>query len=369
MRGLLRVRLPIVSNRPSFRMTHRRLTAAFLILAALAQCGWTKPLRAGEELLYAVPPLVPRTGDYPGPEADGATYWIVSSRRAAQHRLDPPSGSLDYFRRGPDGSTMSGDAALMRSEIIPGIPVCIFIHGSFVGWSDQLKASQNSYHWIRNAAPDQPLQVIFFDWPSDGPYTYLFPIDVTVRGERAEFNGFHVAHLISQLPPECPVCLIGHSHGARVTVSALHLVASGTIKNYAFYGDIGRHRPLRAVLAAAAVDHDWLNPDGPYGRALCRSEVLNLRNHCDAALFFYPLARPLSRPALANVGFTDADRAEMGLLAYRAREVDVTDLVGRSHTFPYYDREPAIAAAIAPFVYFMEAAATPGHGPALSSNP
>lgn len=349
-------------------MMQRRLFPALLLLAALAQCGWTNMLRGGEELLYAVPPFVPRTGDALGPQADGATYWIVSSRRAAQHRLDPPTGSLDYFRRGPDGAVVSSDAACMQSEMIPGAPVCIFVHGSFVGWPDQLETARSSYHWIRNAAPDRPLNVIFFDWPSDGPYTYLFPIDVTVRGERAEFNGFHVAHLISLLPPDCPVCIIGHSHGARATASALHLVANGTVKNYAFYGDIGRHRPVRAVLAAAAVDHDWLNPDGPYGRALCRSEVMNLRNHCDAALFFYPLARPLSRPALANVGFTDADRAEMGLLAYRAIELDVTDFVGRSHTFPYYEREPAIAAAIAPFVYFAETPVAPQNGPALSSN-
>jgi hypothetical protein len=198
------------------------------------------------------------------------------------------------------------------------------------------------------------MHIVFFDWPSDGPYTYLVPIDVTVRGERAEFNGLHLVWLMSILPPQSPVCLVGHSHGARTVLSALHLSAGGTVQDLMFYGDIGMLRPVRAVLAAAAVDHDWLNPDERFGRSLCRSDIMNLRNKCDAALTFYPLSRPLSRPSLANVGFTDLDRREMGPLGYRAIELDVTELVGRSHTWPYYDQSPAIGAAIAPFALFME---------------
>lgn len=349
-------------------MTSRRILTALLLILASVRAEFGRDVQAGEELLYAVPPLVPRTGDSDGSVADGASYWIVSTRRAAQHRLDQPTGPLDFFRRNPDGTLTCGDATMMKSEMIPGVPVCIFIHGSFVTWTDQINSARTSYHWIRNAAPDRPLQVIFFDWPSDGPYTYLFPVDVTVRGERAEFNGFHLAYAISLLPPDCPVCLIGHSHGARTVASALHLSSAGTVQGLAFYGDVGQSRRMRGVMAAAAFDHDWLNPDQLYGRALCRSEVMNLRNHCDAALHFYPLVRPLSRPSLASVGFTDSDRSEMGLLAYRAIEVDVTELVGRSHTWPYYEGEPAIAAAIAPFVYFIDSPA-PVSGPALSAAP
>jgi hypothetical protein len=345
-------------------MTSRRILTALLLIVAGARAEFAREAGAGEELLYAVPPLVPQSSGSDGAVADGATYWIASSRRAAQHRLDPRTGTLDFFRRNPDGTLTCGDAFTMQSEIVSGVPVCIFIHGSFVQWSDQLNSARTSYHWIRNAAPDQPLQVIFFDWPSDGPYTYLFPVDVTVRGERAEFNGFHLAYVISLLPPDCPVCLIGHSHGARTVASALHLSGSGAVQGLAFYGDVGQTRPIRAVMAAAAFDHDWLNPDQLYGRALCRSEVMNLRNNCDAALHFYPLARPLSRPALANVGFTELDREAMGMLAYRAIELDVTELVGRSHTWPYYEAKPAIASAIAPFVYFMDLPSVKS-GPAL----
>lgn len=334
-------------------MRRCRLLRRLLLLLSMTVGAWAPLAVAGEQLLYLTPQLVPRTGEAL-PAADGDSYWIVSSRRAAQHRLEPPRGSLDFFRHQEDGSLLPASAGAMQAELQPGVPVCIFVHGSFVAWEDQLVQARRTSRWIRNVACGRPLHVLFFDWPSDGPYTHLFPVDVTVRGERAEFNGLHLACLVSLLPAECPVCLIGHSHGARTVLAALHLVSAGSIQNLAFYGDVGAGRPLRAVLAAAAVDHDWLNPNQRYGRALCRSEIVNLRNRCDSALQFYPLSAPFSRPSLAKVGFTDRDRAELGPLAFRAIEVDVTELVGSSHTWPHYDSVPAIAAAIAPFVYFAD---------------
>ena len=41
-------------------------------------------------------------------------------------------------------------------------------------------------------------------------------------------------------------------------------------------------------------------------------------------------------------------------LTVRAGEIDVTELIGRDHNWPNYHDAPAIAAAIAPFVYFMD---------------
>jgi hypothetical protein len=343
---------------------HRRTVAFRLLLALAAIASWPSIGWSGEELFYVVPPIAPHATVAPPAVADGDSYWIVSTRRAPQHRLDPPSTSYDYFRRQEDGMLVSSNAAAMQAEFQPGVPVIVFVHGSFVAWHDQLDQARTTNQWIKQAACGRPIHVVFFDWPSDGPYTYLFPVDVTVRGERAEFNGLHLACVMSLFPAGSPVCLVGHSHGARTVLAALHLVSAGSVQNLLFYGDIGQ-RPLRAVLAAAAVDHNWLNPDERFGRSLCRSEVMNLRNRCDSALTFYPLSAPFTRPSLANVGFTDGDREDMGILGYRAIELDVTELVGRSHTWPHYDQEPAIATAIAPFALFTELQPAP-QGPQLS---
>lgn len=337
---------------------HCLLRAAF---SCVLCCIWLRPISIGrgDEPLPAAtvqlrgPTLTgPSVAPYV-PAAAGTSYWIVSSRQAAQHPLERSPYGLAYYRKLTDGSLVGSDAATLRSELIPGVPVCILVHGSFVDWDWHLQDTVGASSWIRNAAPDRPLHVIFFTWPSGSPYTHCFAVDVNVRGQRAEYNGFHLAHLISQLPEASPVCIIGHSHGARVALSAMHLAGGGVVQDLVFTGNVGS-RPIRAVLAAAAVDHQWLDPGSRYGRALCCGEVLNLRNRCDLALAFYPLTRPFSRPALASVGFTDGDRERLGWLAMRAGELDVTGLVGRHHNWPYYHDSPAIAAAIAPWVYFID---------------
>lgn len=59
-------------------------------------------------------------------------------------------------------------------------------------------------------------QMIYFSWPSDRALSPFASIDVAILGSRASRNGFYLASLIQSLPPECPVCLVGHSHGTRV---------------------------------------------------------------------------------------------------------------------------------------------------------
>jgi hypothetical protein len=294
------------------------------------------------------PPELPLTS-----AATETTYWIVSSRYAAQHPRERSPFGLAYCRRLSDGRVVPVDVASLRAELVPGVPVCVLVHGSFVEWEEHLNESATGYQWIRRAAPGRPLHVVSFTWLSGKPYTGCFAVDIGVRGNRAEFNGFYLAQFLSELPETSPVCVIGHSHGARVALSALHLAGGGIVQDLVFTGNLGQ-QPLRAVLAAAAVDHHWLNPGERYERALCRGEVINLRNRCDLALKFYPLSRPFSRPALAQTGFTDGDRERLGWLAVRAGEIDVTELIGRNHNWPNYHDASAIAEAIAPFVYFMD---------------
>jgi hypothetical protein len=313
----------------------------------------------------AVPPEVqPAAYQLPAPAAEG--YWVVSSRRSAQHPLDRVPWGLDYFQAVPNGPLFWSSADSLRAGLTPGVPVCIFVHGSFVDWPEHLEEAAQANRWVREATAGCPLHVVFFSWPSDRPYTFCFPVDVTARGARAEFNGFHVAHLMSLLPEQSPVCLIGHSHGARTVLSAAHLAGGGTVRDLAFTGNVGATRRMRLALAAAAVDHDWVNPDARYGCALCRSEAaVNLKNRCDGPLFFYPLARPFARPALATVGWTDGDRERMGWLSQRAMEIDVTPLLGRAHLWPDYFTRPEIGSVLGPFITFADAATVMPAPPAM----
>lgn len=292
----------------------------------------------------------------PAPVLDQQTpsgYWLVSSRRALQtiHGQSRGPWRLDVLQNQLTGSYRSSNLNDLSAQLVPGIPVCVFSHGSFVKWESHCSQACEAYQKLHWATGNQPLQMIFFSWPSDGPYTHLPQVDVAVRGKRAEFNGFHLATLIAAIPESCPVTLIGHSHGSRVTLSAMHLAAGGSIQGYSFTGSIGSQRRMRVVLAAGAMDHNWLNPGERYGLALNRVEcLLNLRNQNDLPLTFYPLHRPFARRPIARSGITIGDTARLGDNAAKVRQVDVTNVVGSDHLWPDYYSKTQVLVTIAPYL-------------------
>lgn len=279
--------------------------------------------------------------------------WLVSSRRAVQsiHEKNLGPWHLDVYCSKSDGPAQLSSMADLATQLIPGVPVCIISHGSFVTWESYCQQSYEASKTFRRASGDSPLQVICFSWPSDGPYTHIPQVDVSVRGKRAEFNGFHLARLLSYVPESCPVTVIGHSHGSRVVLSAMHLTAGGSIQGFSFTGSVCPQRRMRVILAAGAMDHDWLNPGERYDLALNRVEcLLNLRNQNDLPLAFYPLHRPFARRAIARAGLTQRDTVQLGWNSAKIRQVDVTNRLGPDHLWPDYYRDPYIMAAMIPYL-------------------
>ncbi|MDA1213273.1 MAG: alpha/beta hydrolase [Planctomycetota bacterium] len=288
-------------------------------------------------------------GDHCSPD-----YWIVSSRDCPQSGKQCDwSCCFDFFRfRNSDGCLRSGNAAEFQASLNPDYPVCIVVHGSFVGWDDVCHQSYHTYRWLRKACPEKPVQIVFFSWPSDSS---VFPIPhhtITKLGRMAEYNGVHLATLIAHFPPTQPVTILGHSHGTRTAVSAMHLLGGGCIQGR-YVADCDPSRRFHLIFAAGAIDHHWLNPGQRYDRALCRTDcIVNLINHRDIALAFYPLRAPFARQAVAISGFTRRDVASMGYPASQINEIDVTRLVGSHHMWPHYYRYPQIASELIPYVYF-----------------
>ena len=215
-----------------------------------------------------------------------------------------------------------------------------------------LTDSAQTYRWLRQAAPCQPLHIIFYTWASDDGGC-LPHLRVNRLGRRASLNGFYLADLVSKVSVDHPICLIGHSHGTRMVLAALHSMAGGVVEGRVLAGGVQSPRQIRVVLAAAAIDHDWLNPTERYGRALYQAEaVLNLRNRIDFPLLFYPLRRPISGKALAISGLTARDRESLGDGNQKIVDYSVTDLVGVGHIWAHYYNQPKIADAIRHYVYF-----------------
>jgi len=284
-------------------------------------------------------------------------YWSVSSRNSAQHPREWDGCPLDVFYRSPDGRLYRSNIPSLAASLTPGAPVLICIHGSFVSSDDNIKESAEAFENIRAAAPNLPLHIIFYTWPSDGPYTLLPAVDIAIRGDRAEFNGFHIAWLMSNISEDHPICLLGHSHGCRTVMSTLQLVSGGSIHDYCFTGYKAPSRRMRAVMAAAAFDHNWLNPGQRYDRALPRVEcVLNLQNQKDLPLAFYPITRPFAHRAIARSGLTWRDRTKLGAQSAKVADCDVTHLLGHAHYWPEYYSRPQILSVAAPYVYFVTTA-------------
>lgn len=342
-----------------------------LALAVLALLGW-KPMSASAapppSRTFAVPPA-PNQQTTPVPNGRSETaicecesnFWIVSSRRCPQKAGRGCVGCrFDHFHYTTRGCEFQKSAQAFHNWLQPGVPICVIVHGSFVSFDGLMMETRQMARWIRSANPGRPLQIVYFTWPSDGPFTGLFQLDIAKLGRRSAFNGIYLSQFITTLPKHADISLIGHSHGARMVSAALHLLGGGTVQNFRLCRPSQCSRKLRVVYLAAAFDHHWLNPGERYDRAFCPVEaLLNVRNESDLPLLFYPLRRPFSHRALARTGFTKKDRRKLGDALAKIAELDVTPQVGRRHLWQYYFQKPEIAAAISPYIFFTDRQAVP----------
>lgn len=282
-------------------------------------------------------------------------YWIVSSRRCTECLECRQNCQFDVWQCDCRGRGVLRTIDDLYASLVPHTPVCFMLHGSFVEWESVLKDSVETNAWLRNACPGRPLHVVFYTWPSDEAPALRFTADVMHLGRRAEKNGLYVADLITRVPDDHPISLIGHSHGARMTLSTLHVLGGGAVDGTVFAGGRYHQHRIRAVLAAAAIDHQWLNQGERYDQAVRRAEsIVNLQSRKDLALKFYPLHRPFCTQALARTGFTDHVRREIGPLNCNLADIDVTPFVGFGHIWLHYYRQPYIAQAISTSVFFPD---------------
>lgn len=314
-------------------------------------------VRLDQQQAETAPPPVVSPGLFEcevGGTAKCHDYWIVSSRRCIQHRRQGcPTCQFQYAHRTSDRRLSPGSSSDFQGWFQPGVPVCIVVHGSFVSPASAIVDSHYTYQWLKSAAPNRPLQVVFFTWPSNTLPTIVAPqIDIALLGKRSAFNGMHVIRMLTQIPKECPVCFVGHSHGARTVLAALHVLAGGHLQGFKLSKDVASGRRIRAVVAAAAVDRHWMGQGQRYDRALCATEcMVNLRNYLDASLLLYPLRKPFGNQSLAY-GLTTTNIQRIGTSADKVTEFDVSHLVRLGHMWPHYYRRPEIAALLTPYIHF-----------------
>ncbi|MFM7161056.1 MAG: alpha/beta hydrolase, partial [Planctomycetaceae bacterium] len=279
--------------------------------------------------------------------------WIISSRevRGTPERNDC-TAQFEYFRRSPQGPVPVSREQFLAT-VRPDRTVCFMIHGSYNAWSDVVKESDSNVAFLREAAGGQDVQVVCFTWPSNGYVPMLLPVELRLLGRKAAVHGGYLAQLISRLGRQQPVTVVGHSHGARCAVAALHALGGGTLDdNSRLARGTGSPESLRCVLLAAAVDHDWLNPGKRYDRALYPVEsMLVVHNARDGWLGVYPLHAPLKgQQALGRSGITRQDRQQLNGLANKIDLFDAGPITGRSHDLATFNSSPDLARVLGPYV-------------------
>ncbi|MGC4002549.1 MAG: hypothetical protein QM811_05150 [Pirellulales bacterium] len=157
--------------------------------------------------------------------------------------------------------------------------------------------------------------------------------DVRVKAVRTSSESVYLAWLISQLPAQTPVTILGHSFGARIGTGALHLLGGGRLNNYALPVSTTPRTPARAIFTAAALHNNWLLPHAQHGCALdAVSSAVFLNNSCDPALKHYRLV-DCTKPNAAGYrgALVDAGRR------HKVRQLDACPCNGKTHDAePYF---------------------------------
>jgi hypothetical protein len=250
-----------------------------------------------------------------------------------------------------------------------GKPVFIQVQGSLTTPDVALGGLLWTHSWLqRHRAMLPETVVIAFDWPSQRIYRNDV-LDINEKGRRAYVAGYHLARFVQGFPAESRICLLGQSYGGRVVPSALHLLGGGSLNSQdhdppVYLPSVRPDLHLRAIVLAGASDHNWLDPGARLDRALHSCEaLLNLYNHKDEALRYYPLLfRSGHHVALGRVGLSNRDFAQLGPLAARYTERDVYDILGREHTLLDAASNPQIARWMASYLWAPDPGPSPAAG-------
>lgn len=215
-----------------------------------------------------------------------------------------------------------------------GMATVFYIHGNQVGAADARRRSLDLYRTLVKASCDnRPIRYVLFSWPADEERGVLK--DFRVKAARTRPAGWELAWVLSQLPPDTQVGLIGYSYGARIVGGAAHLMAGGSLSGLTLCdGSAAQRPPMRVAFIAAATHAHWFGPSRYHGLAMNQiDQLMLLVNEKDPAMRFYKWVEKNSSPqAMGLKGpccLSDEQRNRVSCY-------NCTVCVGRSHDLYEY---------------------------------
>lgn len=281
--------------------------------------------------------------------------WTINTRR-----LPCPTGCRGdlpepTYRRLDNGCwvTSSRDEFLATHHA-SGI-TCVFVHGNLM---DAGEANQLGMKALRRFGDSsRPARFIIWSWPSEH-VSHRPILDVRAKAARADGESWYLARFLSDLPEDSAVSLIGYSFGARTVIGSGHLLGGGQI--YGRSLDPVDHplvRP-RLVLIAGAVTNHWIVPNHTYGQVSFGTDaILSFYNPLDPVLKFFHISDAHGKPKA--LGYCGISQNYFGPEQASLEQRNVSQTVGRSHSFDRYADSRWIANRIQQFAMWEDAASVP----------
>ncbi|MBI3464092.1 MAG: hypothetical protein HY000_13700 [Planctomycetes bacterium] len=283
------------------------------------------------------------------PAAELRPIWLISTRGApfcGPH--DGPPAELAYWRCDDHAGWMPATREGFLTGGDSDLPTCFFIHGNRYTHAEAIEYGLLAWRrLVNNGCVTGPVRFVIWSWPSERTCDGNME-DARIKAIRSEAQGFYLAHLMDQIPPQTPLSFVGYSYGARLGTAALHLLGGSRLGGNQLSERVHPERaPISAVLLAPAMDNDWLIPGRRYGQALEQVDrLLILYNSRDIVLKRYRFLDPSRPQALGYTGMVWTAAA-----AGRVTQIDVTSWLGRSHQAEDYLNTPALVRRMLPYAF------------------
>jgi hypothetical protein len=290
--------------------------------------------------------------------------WLVDTRCAPGcGDLEAGLAQINYWRlvdTNGCGQWQTSDAAGFQASGDPAVPTAVLIHGYGTDADWAVRHGNEIYGLMRQVACGRAFRLVVWSWPADreGRGIRGSRADVQMKVCRSDVDAYYLARLLSGLPRGEPLSLLGYSLGCRTLSGALQLLSGGAVGGRSLPAQSldawknGGPRPIRAMLIAAAMNDDSLEPSATDGLApLAVQRILVTENCRDRVLKWYSrLYGPHGPEALGRVG-------PAGPAGGKLEIVDVTCEVGPKHDFRLYEDAPAVCGRLGWYTFLTGDAA------------
>ncbi|MCA9129721.1 MAG: alpha/beta hydrolase [Planctomycetales bacterium] len=277
-----------------------------------------------------------------------SAFWEVSTRHLGEQ---PPQCFVQQMMVSKfdcSWQIASLDQLVADCEANPQRRIVIYSHGN---WMEYGEARQRALMIFRMmcACHNQPLTFIAFTWPSERDQG--FAKDIRGKKDLIDIESYYLASLITLLPADQPIGIMGFSFGTRVVSGALHLLGGGTLGGRGIMQSDAERPPYRVSLYAGAFDRDAFTSGGEYRCGLTNVEQLvNLFNSDDPVLRRFHFFERGSSPTAAGyrgllIPCSVPNSSGIAGLFPSITQYDCR-AIGRSHSETDYLRCPAMQRAM-----------------------